>query len=59
MTSFNELYHRLVKASVEKKEPQELEKIRQEEFDPHQLDCLLPVPGNAYLMHFTRLLTEI
>jgi iron only hydrogenase large subunit-like protein len=41
MTSFNELYHRLVKASVENKEPQELEKIRQEEFDPHQLDCLL------------------
>jgi iron only hydrogenase large subunit-like protein len=41
MTTFNELYHRLVKASIENKEPQELEKIRQEEFDPHQLDCLL------------------
>ncbi len=41
MTSFNELYHRLVKASVENMQPQELEKIRQEEFDPHHLDCLL------------------
>ena len=41
MTSFNELYHRLVKASLENMEPQELEKIRQEEFDPHHLDCLL------------------
>ncbi len=41
MTTFNELYHRLVKASLENKEPEELEKIRKEEFDPHQLDCLL------------------
>ena len=41
MTTFNELYDRLVKASVENKEPQELEKIREEEFDPHHLDCLL------------------
>lgn len=41
MVTFNELYHRLVKASVENMEPQELEKIRQEEFDPHHLDCLL------------------
>ena len=41
MTTFNELYHRLVKASVENRKPQELEKIRQEEFDPHHLDCLL------------------
>jgi hypothetical protein len=41
MTTFNELYHRLVKASLEKKEPEELEKIRKEEFDPHHLACLL------------------
>lgn len=41
MVSFNELYHRLVKASLENKESQELEKIRKDEFDPHQLDCLL------------------
>ena len=41
MTTFNELYNRLVKASVEHKGSQELEKIRQEEFDPHHLDCLL------------------
>lgn len=41
MTTFNELYDRLVKASVENKAPQELEKIREEEFDPHHLDCLL------------------
>lgn len=41
MTTFNELYDRLVKASVENKAPQELEKIREGEFDPHHLDCLL------------------
>ena len=41
MTTFNELYNRLVKASVENKLPEELEKLRQEEFDPHHLDCLL------------------
>lgn len=41
MTTFNELYDRLVKASVKNKAPQELEKIREEEFDPHHLDCLL------------------
>ena len=41
MTTFNELYNQLVKASVENKMPQELEKIRQDEFDPHHLDCLL------------------
>ncbi|TQI66002.1 [Fe-Fe] hydrogenase large subunit C-terminal domain-containing protein [Clostridium sp. KNHs216] len=41
MTTFNELYERLVKASVENREPQELEKIREQEFDPHHLDCLL------------------
>lgn len=41
MTSFNELYHRLVKASVDNMTAEELEKIRKEEFDPHHLDCLL------------------
>ncbi len=41
MTTFNELYNRLVKASVENSLPEEMEKIRQEEFDPHHLDCLL------------------
>lgn len=39
--TFNELYNRLVKASVANMTPEELEKIRQEEFDPHHLDCLL------------------
>ncbi|HEX2986360.1 MAG TPA: [Fe-Fe] hydrogenase large subunit C-terminal domain-containing protein [Caproiciproducens sp.] len=41
MTGFNELYNRLVKASVENRVPEELEKLRHEEFDPHHLDCLL------------------
>lgn len=41
MTTFNELYNRLVKASVENKMPEALEKLREEEFDPHHLDCLL------------------
>lgn len=41
MTTFNELYNRLVKASIEHKGEQKLEEIRQEEFDPHHLDCLL------------------
>jgi iron only hydrogenase large subunit-like protein len=41
VTTFNELYQRLVRASVEGRTPQELEKIRREEFDPHHLDCLL------------------
>ena len=39
--TFNELYDRLVKASVENTVPEELEKIRREDFDPHHLDCLL------------------
>jgi iron only hydrogenase large subunit-like protein len=41
MQSFNELYNRLTKASVENKTQEELEKIRTSNFDPHQLDCLL------------------
>lgn len=41
MTTFDELYNRLVKASLENRGNEELENIRKEEFDPHQLDCLL------------------
>jgi iron only hydrogenase large subunit-like protein len=41
MQSFNELYNRLTKAAVENKTQEELEKIRQLNFDSHQLDCLL------------------
>lgn len=41
MITFNELYNRLSKASVENRTKDELEKIRKENFDSHQLDCLL------------------
>ncbi|MFZ2537876.1 MAG: [Fe-Fe] hydrogenase large subunit C-terminal domain-containing protein, partial [Oscillospiraceae bacterium] len=45
MTSFHELYNRLLKASMENTLPEELDKIHKDEFDPHQLDCLLN-PGH-------------
>ncbi|HEY5585401.1 MAG TPA: [Fe-Fe] hydrogenase large subunit C-terminal domain-containing protein [Ruminiclostridium sp.] len=41
MQSFNELYNRLAKAALENKTQEELEKVRQLNFDSHQLDCLL------------------
>lgn len=41
MQSFNELYNRLAKAAVDNKTEKELEKVRQLNFDSHQLDCLL------------------
>ncbi len=41
MLTFNELYNRLTKASVNNRTQEELEKIRKENFDSHQLDCLL------------------
>ncbi|QAT49051.1 iron hydrogenase [Caproiciproducens sp. NJN-50] len=41
MTTFEELYGRLVKASVQNRLPEELEQVRKEKYDPHQLDCLL------------------
>ena len=41
MTSFRELYERLVKASLEDDLSRELIKIRQDTVDHHQLDCLM------------------
>lgn len=41
MTSFQELYERLLKASLEDRMPEELDRIRRDAYDPHQLDCLL------------------
>lgn len=41
MTTFEELYQRLVKASVQDGLTEELEKVQKESFDPHHLDCLL------------------
>ena len=41
MTSFLELYEQLVGASLEGKVLDELNKIRQNTFDSHQLDCLM------------------
>lgn len=41
MLTFNELYHRLTKAAIENRTQEELEKIRELNFDTYQLDCLL------------------
>ncbi len=41
MQSFRELYERLGKAAVEKRLAGELDSLKKEEYDPHQLDCLL------------------
>ncbi|MCX7614193.1 MAG: iron hydrogenase [Clostridiales bacterium] len=41
MQTFNDLYTRLLKAAAENKTQRELEEIQKDEFDPHQLDCLL------------------
>ncbi|MCI1965227.1 MAG: iron hydrogenase [Oscillospiraceae bacterium] len=41
MTTFEDLYNRLVKASVQNQLPKELEHIKREGYDSHQLDCLL------------------
>lgn len=41
MQSFNELYNRLAQAAVENRTEAELEKVRQLNFDSHQLECLL------------------
>ncbi len=41
MTTFTELYNRLVKASVEDHLEEELSSLNTDEFDPHHLDCLL------------------
>ncbi len=41
MQSFNELYNRLAQAAVEDRTEAELEKVRQLNFDSHQLECLL------------------
>lgn len=39
--TFDELYERVVKATIENREAEEIEKIKTDEYDPHQLDCLL------------------
>lgn len=41
MTTFEELYRRLTKASVENRLPEELDRLGKDEYDPYQLDCLL------------------
>lgn len=46
MPTFNALYGRLVRASVKGKSEEELEKLRQEDFDPHHLDCQI---GRAHV----------
>jgi len=41
MESFQDLYNRLTKAALENKMGAEVEKIEQEPYNPHHLDCLL------------------
>ena len=41
MTTFEELYDRLVKATLENHYSEELSSIQREKYDPHHLDCLL------------------
>lgn len=41
MTTFQDLYDRLLQASLNDNLSNELEQIKQEAYDPHQLDCLL------------------
>ena len=41
MPTFDELYARLVKAALHDATQQELEQLRKEDLDEHQLDCLL------------------
>lgn len=41
MATFSELYDRLVKASLAGQVSQEVQKVKQEKYDPHHLDCLL------------------
>ena len=47
MTTFQELYERLAKASVKDELDEELSGMRPEEYDPHQLDCLLNPKNHA------------
>lgn len=41
MQSFQELYERLGKAAVEKRLSEEIDGLNREDYDPHQMDCLL------------------
>lgn len=41
MTSFKELYERLTKSAIENRLTDELEIVKNEDYDPFQLDCLL------------------
>lgn len=51
MTSFNELYQRLLIASLENKTDEEIEKIKNQEYDEHHLDCLLNPQDYAPVWH--------
>lgn len=41
LMTFQEMYNRLAAAAVQDRFPAEMEKLRAEEYDPYQLDCLL------------------
>lgn len=51
MSTFNELYERLTKASIENKFDEELNEIKKNGYDPHQLDCLLNPKDYAPILH--------
>ena len=52
MITFEDLYKRLVKASVNGEEENELEKIRKEDYDPYHLDCLLNPQNHSVVLKF-------
>ena len=52
MITFEDLYKRLVKASVNGEEENELERIRKEDYDPYHLDCLLNPQNHSVVLKF-------
>ena len=50
MITFEDLYKRLVKASINNEEEKELEQIKKEEYDPYHLDCLLNPQNHSIVL---------
>ena len=50
MITFEDLYKRLVKASISNEEEKELEQIKKEEYDPYHLDCLLNPQNHSIVL---------
>lgn len=50
MITFEDLYKRLLKASINNEEEKELEQIKKEEYDPYHLDCLLNPQNHSIVL---------